>query len=354
MLCSWLASLALTHYAPQWGLLHTANSRSSHIDATPHGGGIAVTLTFFCAVLGAHALYKLPPTLVLSLLGGGGLVWAISLWDDFHPLPVAQRLCTHSLAALGAILLLRTPVAQDSGPIVQLCVTAITIVILVWWLNLFNFMDGIDGLAASEALFISAAAALLLWLADANGYTIGAPQWRHPLLLLLSLLSAASAGFLLTNWSPARIFMGDVGSTYLGFAIGVLALTSIVSGHLPSAAWLILGGVFWVDSTTTLLRRMIRGESWGQAHREHAYQRYTDGWYRHYQQHSSRRSSAVPRTRAHRAVCLSIAAINLLWLLPLAWLAIIGPAWSALIVIVAWAPLLLLTIRSPRFISEEP
>src|SRR5262249_277790 len=142
---------------------------------------------------------------------------------------------------------------------------------IVWVLNLFNFMDGIDGIAASEAVFITCIAALVGlirgWPAE-----VPAASW---------VLAFASAGFLCGNWAAARVFVGDVGSGYLGYVIAVLALASARTDPVALWAWLILGGVFFVDATMTLARRCLRGERVLEAHRSHAYQWLARRWGSH-------------------------------------------------------------------------
>ena len=190
---------------------------------------------------------------------------------------------------------------------------------IVWMLNLFNFMDGIDGIAASETLSVGLMAALLLTLGTGIGLTATA--------CVALALAAASGGFLVWNWPPARIFMGDVGSGVLGFVLAVLALWSATHAELSLVVWLILAGVFLVDATLTLLIRMLRGERWYEAHRSHAFQ------------HAARRWGS------HRTITLSVLAINVGWLLPMAWLAATHPSWELALLALALLPLTLLAYR---------
>ena len=156
---------------------------------------------------------------------------------------------------------------------------------IVWTLNLFNFMDGIDGIAASEAVFISCSGALLSFIHGQSGQ----------ILVLGLTFGSAALGFLLWNWPPATIFMGDVGSGYLGYVISVMALVAARDNPAAVLIWLILGGVFFVDATVTLLRRAIRRERLHQAHRCHAYQRLARQW------------------GSHRRVTITVMLLNLGW-----------------------------------------
>jgi len=189
----------------------------------------------------------------------------------------------------------------------------------VWWINLFNFMDGIDGIAGVQGVSMLAVAAGLI-------------AWQSPvamddaLWLFILCTAAASLGFLVLNWSPARIFMGDVGSTWLSFMIFVVALLTVQKGWLSYGCWLVLGSVFVVDATVTLLTRILRGERWYEAHRSHAYQRLSRRW-------------SGDRKVGHRAVALLALAINLLWLAPLAAAMLTLPALSWAWLAAAWLPL---------------
>jgi Fuc2NAc and GlcNAc transferase len=267
------------------------------------------------------------------------MVAALGLWDDIRPLPARTRLAVQFSAVLFALGLLGAGMMPNSGPLTTWTAGAVTALLLLWWLNLFNFMDGIDGLAGIECLFLTAAPLLLLVTRDQAS--------PHGPQLLLLLLLAAMSGFLWLNWPPARVFLGDVGSTFVGYVLGVLALATVVTGQIPPEVWLILGGVFWVDSTITLLRRILNAEHWHMAHRSHAYQRYAARLCRYYQ--SRGLSATRARASAHRSTLLAVMSLNLLWLLPMAWLVIIAPEWRILWLLMAWLPLIGLTFQSGRY-----
>lgn len=236
-----------------------------------------------------------------------------SYLDDRHDIPARWRFLIHLLAAvLGLWWIGGFPALSLFGLQLQMGLLGIPIGVLfvVWLLNLYNFMDGIDGIAGTEAVTVAVSGALLHWMH-------GEPE----VAMLLLSLAAASMGFLLWNWPPAKIFMGDVGSGFLGFVFAVLAL-GLSSGALNLWVWLILLGVFVVDATYTLLRRLVRGERVYQAHRSHAYQRGARRW------------------GSHKNVTLAVGAINVFWLLPLAWVAAVYPDWGVVALAVAWLPLL--------------
>jgi Fuc2NAc and GlcNAc transferase len=311
----------LRSYALKMRLLDIPNRRSSHTVPTPRGGGLAVVLVF---VAGAAALawhQDIPPSHLFPLLLPTLLVAAIGWLDDHYSIPATVRLLVHLLAAGLALVLLPglpdLPLLQGQVPLAAWSYPVVLIG-LVWVVNLNNFMDGIDGIASVEALFVAAGAAAILRL---NG---GAGSF----LVLLVLLGAAVAGFLVWNWPPAKIFMGDVGSGFLGMAIGLLALVTSARGGINLWTWLILYGFFAVDATCTLVRRFLRREKVFEAHRGHAYQILARRW------------------QSHRKVTGLVLAINICWLFPLAVVSSRCPDWAAPCAALALCPLILGAIRT--------
>lgn len=186
-------------------------------------------------------------------------------------------------------------------------------VALVWLINLFNFMDGIDGIAAMETVFV--AAGLL-----AVGGWQGSGNW------MTALLAASSAGFLVFNWPPAKIFMGDVGSGFLGFALGVVALHFANAESVGIWGFAILAGAFIVDATVTLIVRLLHRERVSQAHRNHVYQKLSRRW------------------GSHLVATLAYLAVNVVVLLPAALAASAWPALSAAIAASIYIMLALLAV----------
>jgi UDP-N-acetylmuramyl pentapeptide phosphotransferase/UDP-N-acetylglucosamine-1-phosphate transferase len=233
-------------------ILDRPNERSSHRVPTPRGGGIAVIGSLLLAWIALIRTGSAPPG-VFGIVLGAVLLAAVSWLDDLRGLPPVLRLLAQAAAvAIGVFVL---PGPQDPF---QLAAIGL---IWIWWINLFNFMDGIDGLAGSEAAAIGAG--LLLFTSVGAGSD---PALRS----LAAAVTGAAIGFLVWNWSPARIFLGDVGSVPLGYVLGFLLLDLAVRGHWRIA--LILPLYFLADATITLARRLLRGERVWQAHREHFYQ----------------------------------------------------------------------------------
>lgn len=252
-----VASAILTwlvrRYALRSALLDVPNERSLHRTPTPRGGGIAIVVVTLVGLAGFAATGVIPSSVAWTLGVGGALVGAVGWLDDRRGVSAPVRALVHTVAALWAVAW----VWGEPAPAAILGAIGI-----VWAVNLYNFMDGIDGLAAGEAVSVGlVAGALLLLAGDAALSTVAL------------LVAAASAGFLVWNWAPARIFMGDVGSGFLGYTFSALALLSHRAGTVSLALWLVVLGVFLFDATVTLLRRVAHGERWYQAHRSHAYQR---------------------------------------------------------------------------------
>ncbi|MDG9814533.1 MraY family glycosyltransferase [Pseudomonas putida] len=321
MVAGVLASLMtgmLRRYALSRSLLDIPNERSSHTLATPRGGGLSFVITFLVALSVLGGWGYVTPSVLVSLLGAGGLVALVGFMDDHGHIAARWRLLGHFIAAgWGLFWIGGLPPITIFG--VPLSAAWLSIIIgllyLVWLLNLYNFMDGIDGIASIEAICVCLGGSLLYWL---TGHAQEA--------VLPMLLAATVAGFLVWNFPPARIFMGDAGSGFLGIVLGLLALMAGWINPLLFWGWLILLGVFVVDATFTLARRLLRGDKVYQAHRSHAYQ------------YASRRYAG------HRPVSLAVAAINLGWLLPVASAVVLLKLDGALGTMVAYAPLVVLAL----------
>ena len=312
-------TLLARRYALASSLLDHPNERSSHSVPTPRGGGVAIVASFLLLLLGLGAAGMVAAPLCTALVGSGALVATLGFIDDRSHLPARWRFLGHAAAAgwalawigrLPPVPVLGTPV--DLGP----AAIALAVVYIVWSINLFNFMDGIDGIASLEAIGVALGGALAWWLAQPAG------DWP-----VAVLFAACVSGFLCWNFPPARIFMGDAGSGFLGLVVAVLALWSGMAAPQLFWSWFILGGCFMVDATVTLLRRVRRGERFYEAHRSHAYQ------------HAARRHGS------HKRVSLAVAAINTAWLLPIALAVALQAVDGAAAVLLAYTPLVWLALR---------
>jgi Fuc2NAc and GlcNAc transferase len=271
----------MIRFAPAVRLIDRPNQRSSHDRPTPRGGGLAIV----AAVTAAASL--LQP----GGAGGWGLavvaalpIAILGLLDDRFGLSARLRLGVQLAMGLAYVM-----AAVGGAPSAAVALSGT--LAIAWACNLFNFMDGIDGIAGMEATFICAVAG---WIICPQDPTLATFLW---------IVAASSAAFLPWNWSPARIFMGDVGSAYLGFLIAAIAFSTVVHGLIALPVWIVLWSLFLADTAVTLARRVLRREHWWTAHRTHAYQ------------HLS------ARLGSHSRATLIYAAINLIVIMPSAWYA---------------------------------
>ena len=257
-----LLTLAIRTYAHHKELLDHPNERSSHTMPTPKGGGLAIMISFYGAVSYLYLQMQIDPKLFFALLSALPVV-IISLIDDIHPLSAKIRLGVQLLSAASALYFLGGVDSIDMSifTLSGVWLNIIALIGIVWMTNLYNFLDGIDGYAGSEALFTGIAAFILF------GST--------PALFI----AVSAAGFLLFNWHKASIFMGDVGSAPLGFLFAVFMLYDAGTPHF--LGWLMLLSLFWFDATLTLFRRAKRGERLAQPHKKHAYQRLNQAGFTH-------------------------------------------------------------------------
>ena len=251
-----LLSAALTYviksYANKNAVFDIPNERSSHTVPTPRGGGLAIIIVFYVGLLYFHdsieskLFYALLCSLPIAL---------VSLLDDVYTLSSKIRFFVQSASTVMALYFLGGVISIDLilFELHGWWLNIIAFFTMVWLTNLYNFLDGIDGYAGSEAVMVGLG--LFLFFNNALGLVI----------------VAACLGFLLFNWHQASIFMGDVGSATLGFIFAVFVFYDTAHGNIYT--WLILLSLFWFDATLTLIRRYRNGEPVTQAHKKHAYQR---------------------------------------------------------------------------------
>ncbi|MDA9296831.1 glycosyl transferase family 4 [Gammaproteobacteria bacterium] len=333
-------SAGVIRYGPRFGLLDTPVARSAHVAPKPLGGGAALAAPYFLCVIWFVASAAISES-ALAYLGCLFIV-VLGFSDDRWQLSSKIRLPVQFIMSVAAVRAIGVD-SVDFGFFSlsePFTLSLLAVLSLVWLCNLTNFMDGIDGIAASQLLVTSlSCVVLLVGLEDGlegvlegvlegmlgSGLDAAAGEsGEHDVVLTLSVVLAASAaGFLLWNWSPASLFMGDAGSGFIGFALGLLALESLVTQRMSVWSWVLLLGVFIADTAVTLLVRIIRGERWYEGHSQHAYQIL------------SRRLNSHPR------VVGGVILINICWLLPLAWVAGILPHYGVLFATIGLAPLLL-------------
>ena len=311
-------ALLLTGFFRRYALSHNLfdlpNVRSSHSVPTPRGGGVAIVITFLLLVPLFSIKGDLPFSVTWAIMGGGICISLIGFIDDHKHVAIGLRLLAHFVSAIWALYWLGGfPPLMIFGVVLNLgwVGDVLAAVFLVWLLNLYNFMDGIDGIASIEAITICLGASLLCFFQNE-------PQdfWWPPLLLAFAVM-----GFLCWNFPHAKIFMGDAGSGFAGFMLGLFSIQAAWESTRMFWIWIILLGVFIVDATLTLLQRIINGEAFYRGHCKHAYQ------------------VAARQFGSHKAVSLSIGVINFIWLLPVAYLVSIQWIDGVLGVITAFIPL---------------
>jgi UDP-N-acetylmuramyl pentapeptide phosphotransferase/UDP-N-acetylglucosamine-1-phosphate transferase len=295
---AWAATGAVTRWLTRRAILDRPNARSAHARPTPRGGGIGLLAGLVVGWLGAAALLPggdagaVGGVLLAALLLAGA-----SFIDDLRGLPVAIRLLAQVLAVAWGVASLDPGELVFQGPLPGELDRLATALAWLWFVNLFNFMDGIDGISGVEAATVGIGVALVAWFAGSFA-TVGQG----------ATLAAAALGFLVWNWHPAKVFLGDVGSVPLGLLLGWLLIRLALDGAWAAA--LILPAYYWTDASLTLLRRLARGAPVWRAHREHFYQRALDHGF------------------GHADVARQVLAANLV-LIALAWLSLQAP-WLAL------------------------
>jgi len=322
--CTTLGTAGFRALALRKGILANPNYRSLHQRPMPQGGGIVFSAAFLAAVAVLWWAGFIDGKSMQAIGVGGVIATLFGFADDVvHVKPVTKLLVQSGLAGWALY-------SFDGNPLFDLPWTP-TIVelaaswfLLIWLMNVYNFMDGVDGMAASGAVFFCTACIIVLLLA----------QGDRELLLVFGLLALCCSGFLLFNWPPASIFMGDSGSLFLGYCFGALITGTITGGQVSPWTWLVILGYFAGDTTTTTVTRIFLTRNWYGAHRSHAYQ------------------NLARISGDHRRITVGVFCYHLLWLLPLAVLSVRAPAAGPLAAALALGPVVLWTLRyGPRLSS---
>jgi UDP-N-acetylmuramyl pentapeptide phosphotransferase/UDP-N-acetylglucosamine-1-phosphate transferase len=263
-------------WSSRHGLLDVPNERSSHSTPTPRGGGLVIVIVALAAYATISVIFGLPVS--WGYFVGAALIALVSWLDDLWSLPFWARLIVHVAAAViltsyaGSWLELTVPIIDVKLEVGKVLGQILAVLWVVWFLNAYNFMDGIDGIAALQAVI-----AAFAWVALSSILVLPATA------VLSGIVASASAGFLIHNWQPARVFMGDVGSAFLGFTLAAMPLMARAEagGEMPvlPIAGLMFVWFFLFDTVFTLFRRLFGKKRIWEAHREHIYQKLTiEGW----------------------------------------------------------------------------
>lgn len=313
-------------YALKKNIIDNPNERSSHSIPTPRGGGVAVVVSYILGVMLLIYLDYLSQHVGLTLIVSGLIIALLGFFDDHGHINSMFRLAIHFMVAIGVVVSLGgfSEVKIFNNFLLGFSANIIAVLFLVWLLNLYNFMDGINGIASVEAITTLMSMAVI--------YFIFNIQLN---IEILWLLSACAFGFLLWNFPKAKIFMGDACSGFLGLTLGILALIALKENLALFCAWIICLGVFIVDATFTLIRRVSSGYKMYDAHRSHSYQILSRKW------------------NSHTPVTLLVAGINILWLLPVAYWTVTLSNYPEIGVVIAYLPLIMIVIYSKAGVSDE-
>ncbi|MDN5080209.1 MraY family glycosyltransferase [Aliarcobacter butzleri] len=266
LLISFLLTYFIKNYMIKKSLIATVNERSSHSVPTPHGGGIAISITWFIGLFYLFFTNQIEQNFFYALLCGI-VISIVSFFDDIYELSPKLRLIIQAIVAIGGLYFLGGFETLTFGifDIQNSIFTNIfAFFMIIWFINLYNFLDGINGYAGSEAIFLAFAGFIFF-------------TGNHFLVLAVAVL-----GFLYWNWNKAKIFMGDVGSTLLGYNVAIFTIYYANQEPTNFWIWIILFSVYWFDATLTLIRRKLNKEKLSQAHKKHAYQRLTQARWSHY------------------------------------------------------------------------
>lgn len=313
-----LSAAALTIYIPlagRLGQLDAPNTRSAHVNPTLSSGGVALIAALLLTLLLCQLLgwiYLAPREwIAMSAVVGVCLLGAL---DDRRPLSVRLRLL--GFFALSGLLVALYPLPGTETAIGTVF-SLLLLVGFVWLLNLYNFMDGIDGIAALQCVLSCLSLSMC-------GLVLGAAD---AFLLLCVAVAAVYTAFLAFNWPPARLFMGDAGSLSAGFLLGWLGLWGVAEQGMNPVAWLIPMSPFLLDTAFTLLRRIRGRERITEAHSGHIYQRLARHW------------------QSHRRVDLGLIGLHFFWLFPVQFLALKGAFSYAFALCLALVPQILLMAK---------
>jgi UDP-N-acetylmuramyl pentapeptide phosphotransferase/UDP-N-acetylglucosamine-1-phosphate transferase len=262
---SFSGTLIVRKVATKKAIFDIPNYRSSHNQPIPRGGGLAIAVAWYIGIVILFFLKEIPSFLFAALLWGVPIT-IMGFIDDLVSITPKFRIAVQVICSSFAVYFLGGVGTVDLGFVIlydSLVFSIVGVIGIIWFTNLFNFLDGIDGYISVEIIFICLAVFILLKL------------------VLPLYLAVATAGFLLLNWQPAKIFMGDVGSTLLGFTIGVFVVYYHNTFESSVIVWIMLTSLFWFDATITLFRRMRRHEKLSEAHRKHGYQRIVQSGFSH-------------------------------------------------------------------------
>lgn len=326
---SFLGSLIYYHIALQHGIIAQINFRSLHARVVPRGGGVVVAALFSSIVIALWALGALPSQIMAAFGIGGAAAGTIGFIDDVYDIRARWKILLQLALGLTSFAICYQPIyariLESLSMPLSFGLSLALVFGSVWFINVYNFIDGIDGMAITGAAHISVSAIVLVLV---NG---GDPV----VILVFALLAASGSGFLLVNLPPARVFMGDSGSMFFGYCLGTLLLITTWSGQITVWAWLCILSYFVGDTTTTGLYRLLFVKRWYGAHRSHAYQ------------------NLARITESHALITYGVNLYNLLWALPMAIWATLNPERGPIAAMFSLTPTVAWTLRFGPSLSSK-
>ena len=323
--CSWIGVFLYKKYAIYIGIISNPNYRTLHELSTPRGGGIVFSTLFILAILLIWRYLQLSDNLLLILGVGGGVASLLGFIDDIKNIRARFKLIIQLLLSSWVLYCLYLDNLLFLNWMPFFLTIPAFLFFMVWIINAYNFMDGVDGMAASGAIFTSLTLALVLSL---TGNSV-------ELIAIFILMAALISGFIFFNWPPASIFMGDAGSVFLGYIFGSLLLFTSLNGYISIWIWLTVFGYFFADTTVTQIVRVISIKKWYLPHRSHAYQ------------------NLARITGSHLKVTSGVTLYNIIWILPLTLLSALKPEMAVIISMLAICPALVIAYKYGPVLSSS-
>jgi len=315
--CSWMGVFLYKKYAIFNGIISNPNYRTLHEVPIPSGGGVIFSLLFILSIFLIWLNQQLSNNLFFMLGVGGVTASLLGFKDDISNIKASNKLIIQLILSSWVIFCLYLDNLLYLNWLPIFILIPVLLFVMVWFVNAYNFIDGVDGMAASGAIFLSLTLALVLFLTDKSVELI-------PVFILIAILVG---GFISFNWPPASIFMGDAGSVFLGYTFGSLMLYTTLNGDITVWVWITVFGYFFADTMVTQIVRVILVEKWYLPHRSHAYQ------------------NLARITASHSKVTSGVVLYNILWVLPLTLLSVFRPENEVIIAILANLPALIIAYK---------
>jgi Fuc2NAc and GlcNAc transferase len=308
-----------------FNILANPNFRTLHEISTPRGGGVVFSLIFVFSI-SAFEVYSNSYGLIFYIFGlGGFLSTMFGFIDDIYNIRAKFKLLIQLFLGAWTLYWLNLDGLFESIWVPQFIVIPLMLLFMVWVINAYNFIDGIDGMAASGAIFISLTLAVLLTV---NSGSLA-------LTYIFILLAVTVSGFIIFNWPPAKIFMGDAGSVFLGYIFGSLILFTVLNNDISIYSWLTVFGYYFADTLVTQIYRVFLVKKWYLAHRSHAYQ------------------NLARITKSHLKVTGGVVIYNLLWVLPLTIMSALVPDIGYITAILSILPALIVSHKYGPILSSS-